>query len=71
MINETNGLEQLNEIGPVLAKRLEAAGLTDCDRILEAGEEGLFVVSGIRPREIPDILDKARQLQEEKKAARK
>lgn len=70
MNKDTNDLQQLKGIGTVLAKRLEAAGLADYERIVNAGVDGLSAIPGIKEREIPSILAEAQQLLENKQRVR-
>lgn len=55
-------LRQLRGIGPILAKRLFDAGLESCQKVAQAGEEGLKKIRGITPRMISSILEQAREL---------
>lgn len=66
----TADLQQLKGVGGVLAQRMVGAGITSYDDILQAGEEGLRNIAGIRPQVLPSILDQAKVLAEHKKAAK-
>lgn len=70
MAQANSELRQLKGIGRVLAQRLKVAGLENCDGIVEAGEEGLKKIPGIRPTAIPSILDQAKALSDRKKATK-
>lgn len=52
-------LQQLSGIGAVTARRLVEAGISTFAAIVGAGEEGLRLVSGIKPHNIPEILAQA------------
>jgi hypothetical protein len=53
---------RIKGIGEVLAGRLIEAGLDDCDKIAEAGPEGLGRIRGMNPRAVPAILAQAAAL---------
>jgi len=57
-VNQTE-IARLKGIGPVLCRRLLAAGLDSCDKIVEAGEQGLKGIQGLSNRIIPSILSQA------------
>jgi len=57
-------LRKLKGIGSILVKRLQEAGLDSFAKVAQGGEEELGKISGINPRNIPSILEQARQLSE-------
>jgi len=63
-------LQRLKGIGKVLAQRLRDTGITTCQEVVEAGEEGLSKIAGLRPQTLTSILNQAKLLAEEKKAAK-
>lgn len=67
MAQASTDLRQLKGIGKVLEQRLKVAGLGSYDGILNAGEEGLRKIPGMKPQAIPSILDQARELSHGKK----
>ncbi len=62
-------IARLKGIGPVLCQRLLAAGLDSCDKIVEAGEQGLKGIQGLSSRMIPSILSQAAAIKAEAGAA--
>ncbi len=67
-MNQTE-IARLKGIGPVLCRRLLAAGLDSCDKIVEAGEQGLQGIQGLSNRMIPSILSQAAAIKAEAGAA--
>ena len=67
---QAKDLQQLKGIGRVLAQRLHGAGISSYEDVVEAGEEGLKRIAGIRPHSLSSILDQAKVLSEGKKAAK-
>ena len=62
MARSTSALQQLKGVGEVLAKRLEAAGLDNFEKIAKGGEKVLQKVPGMPPRSVASIVEQARQL---------
>jgi len=58
-------IARLKGIGPVLCQRLLAAGLDSCDKIVEAGEQGLKGIQGLSSRTISSILSQAAAIKAE------
>ncbi len=59
MSDPVQELQQLKGIGAVTARHLVEAGLATFTDIVAAGEKGLSRISGIKPQQIPAILEQA------------
>lgn len=70
MAQAVKELQQMKGIGKVLAQRLKGAGIGNYQEVIEAGEDGLKKIPGIKARAIASILNQARELSERRKAAK-